>query len=371
MTSSFVRRRLVLLVGAIGSLYWGCANRVILKPAYLSAVPPVSSRPDLTREPYFLWSFDAPGEPAEGGLALLGQVVAFPTKSRSVWFVDKNSGKKLGVYDLSGVPAGVLFDGRENFIVSEKSGNGQVFSCSLIDGEFGWRFDLNEAGEMPIFKKGADDPAGTLIATSRAGGVYALRADDGKLLWSVPLAPFSCPPVWNDSAVWLADFEGGLNAVFEGKIVKTIKLLQTVLALEPAGDKLVIGGGDSSVSAVSTSEGKTVWKTSTDGKVRSLAVNDSIAFFASSVGTIGACQLSNGQKLWERKLEVLVQAPLLAFTDVVIAGSADGRLFGLSAQSGEIFWERKLVGALVGRPVLEEKTLYLATLQGRVLAFSF
>lgn len=348
----------------------GCSNRVILEPFLLSKPLENKITADLTKEPRFLWSFDAPGE-AAGGPVVFGEVVAMPTKNRSVWFLDKQSGKKLGVYDISGVPAGVIFDGRENLIVAEKSGNGQVFSYSLVDGAVNWRFDLNEGGEALTFKRRGDDQAGTVLASDLRGWVYALRADDGKQLWRLGLAPFSCPPVWTDSILWLADFEGDLNAVSDGKVVKTFKLAQTALTFESVGEALVIGGGDSSVTVISTLDGKTKWKIAADGKVRSLGVYDSVVYYASAIGTVGACRLESGQKLWERKLDVLVNQPLIANSLVVIVGSADGRLFALSTDKGEILWERKLAGALVGKPVLAGNTLYLATAGGRIFAFRY
>ncbi len=277
----------------------------------------------------------------------------------------------MGVYDISGVPAGVAFDGRENLIVAEKSGNGKVFSYSLVDGAVNWRFDINGAGETPIFKRGGDDPVGTVMATDSRGWVYALRADDGKQLWKLGLAPFSCPPVWADSILWLADFEGNLNAVTDGKVVKTFKFTQTALALEAVGEDLVIGGGDSSVTVISAVDGKTKWKIATDGKVRALGVYDSVVYYASAIGMVGACRLKSGQKIWERKLDVLVSEPLFVNSSLTLVGSAEGRLFALSTDKGEILWERKLAGALVGKPILEGDTLFLATAGGRIFAFRF
>ncbi len=304
-------------------------------------------------------------------MALFGNLLAVPVKNRSVRFLDKKTGEKLGVYDLSGVLAGVVFDGRENLIFAEKSGNGEVLSYSLVDGGVNWWFALNEAGEMPILKRGETDPAGTVLVANRRGWLYALRADDGKLLWNLRSAPLSCPPVWADTVFWLADFEGKLNAVANGKVVQLRKQPSAILALEAAGDKLFAGGGDSSFSCLSVLDGNPVWKVKADGKVRSMAVGGSLVFFASAIGTVSACSVSRGGKLWERKLEALVASPLLAAGGVVLVGTAEGRFLALLESTGEILWERRIPGGLVGRPALEGNTLFLATTGKRVLAFQF
>lgn len=361
-------RRLPFLTAAVG-FFFACANRVYFDPAYFSSVPAAQSEADFTREPRLLWSYDLPGEPV-GELASFGQILGVGTKTRSVWLVDKVKGKKLGVYDLSGVPAGVIFDGRESFITAEESGNGELISYSLVDGATGWKYPLNEAREMPILKRGGDDPAGTVFAVNRAGKLFALRADDGKLLWSLQLLPVSCVPVWADSAFWLADFEGKLNAVKDGTVQKTVRLPGGALALEAGDGMLFAGCADSTVAAVSTLDGGTLWKLKTRGKVRSLAIAGSTFYFATTSGGVSACRASNGEKLWEKKLEVLVNAPLLALPSIVLVGSAEGRLFALSTQNGEILWERKLPEELVGRPVREGDKIYLAS--GRkLLAFQF
>jgi outer membrane protein assembly factor BamB len=353
-------------LAAVGLLL-ACANRVYFDPAYFAAPP--GGGADYKREPHLLWSFGLPAEPA-GEISSFGGVLAVGTKNGSVWLVDKVKGKKLGVYDLSGVPAGVLFDGRESFIVAEQSGNGELFSYSLVDGAANWRFELNEAVEMPILKKGGGEPGGTLYAVNRAGKVFALRADDGKLLWGLPLAPVSCAPVWAEGALYLADFEGKLHAVKDGKIIQAIRLPRAALALE-AGSGLVFAGiGDSTVAAISTADGGIVWRFSTGGKVRALGRSDSVLYYATTSGAVAACRVSDGQKFWERKLDVLFNAPLRVLPSIVLAGSAEGRLFALSARTGETLWERKLPGGLSARPIEESARLYLAAGK-KILAFQF
>ncbi|HLG94440.1 MAG TPA: PQQ-binding-like beta-propeller repeat protein [candidate division Zixibacteria bacterium] len=291
-----------------------------------------------------------------------------PLKNRSVRFVDRKTGEKLGVYDLSGVPAGVVFDGRENLLIAEKSGNGEVLSYSLVDGGVNWRFALNEAGEVPILK---EEGVGTVLVSNRGGWLYALRAEDGKPLWKLPSAPLSCPPVVADTVFWLADFEGRLNACANGKVVQSQKQPSALLHLETAGDKLFAGGGDSSVACFSVLDGKPLWRVKTDGKVRSLALHDSLVFFSSTIGTVAASRASDGEKFWERKLEALVNSPLLVAGGVVLVATAEGRFLALSEKSGEILWERRIPGAPVGKPILEENILFLATTGKRLLAFQF
>src|SRR6185295_4866653 len=116
-----------------------------------------------------------------------------------------------------------------------------------------------------------------------------LRADNGKPLWNLQSAPLSCPPITADTVFWLADFERKLNAVANGKVIQSHKQPSAILALETAGDKLFAGGGDSSFSCLSSMDGTPIWKVKTLGKVRSLAVGDSLAFFASTIGTVTAC----------------------------------------------------------------------------------
>jgi len=371
MAKTGINRWLGGIVATAAALFLSaCANQVLVEPSFLHSSKSDETQPYLTREPHLVWSAKLPAEPS-APFALFGNVLAVPAKNRSVWFLDKGTGKKLGVYDISGVPAGVVFDGRENLIIAEKSGNGEVLSYSLVDGGINWRFALNEAGEVPILKRGETDPAGTVLVASRGGWVYALRADNGKPSWNQQLAPLSCTPVAVDTLFWLADFEGKLNAVANGEVVQSHKLSSPILALEAAGNKLFAGRGDSTFSCFSGNEGNLLWKVKTDGKVRSLAVGDSLVFFASAIGTVAACRVSRGEKLWERKLEALANSPLLAAGGVVVVGTAEGRFLALSQSTGEILWERRIPGGPVGQPALEGNTLFLATTGKRVLAFRF
>jgi outer membrane protein assembly factor BamB len=88
-------------------------------------------------------------------------------------------------------------------------------------------------------------------------------------------------------------------------------------------------------------------------------------------GTVAACRISNGEKIWERKLEALVNAPLAAGPGAVLVGSAEGRFLALSASNGEILWERGIPGGPAGRPILEGNRVFLASAGRRLLAFRF
>ena len=357
-------------IAVAGFLFLSCANQVVLEPSVLHSPKFEEVQADFSREPQLVWSYNLGGEPSAPAV-LFGDILAVPLKNRSVLFVNKNTGKKAGGYDLSGVPAGVVFDGRENLIIAEKSGNGELLSYSLVDGGVDWRFALNEGGEVPILKRGEFDPAGTVLAVNRGGRIYALRADDGKPLWNQQLAPLSCTPLGTDTVFHLADYEGKLNLVANGKVLQSQKLPSAVLQLEAAEGKLFTGGGDSSISSYSRPDGKLLWKVKTDGKVRSLAVGDSLVFFASTAGAVAACRISDGEKIWDRKLEALVNAPLATGPGVVFVSSAEGRFLAHSEAAGEILWERRIPGGPVGRPILEGNTLFIATTGRRLLAFRF
>jgi outer membrane protein assembly factor BamB len=357
-------------IAAAGFLILSCANQVVLEPSVLRSPKSGEVQADFSREPELVWSCKLPAEPSAPAV-LFGDILAVPLKNRSVLFVNKNTGKNAGGYDLSGVPAGVVFDGRENLIIAEESGDGELLSYSLVDGGVDWRFALNEGGEVPILRRGEFDPAGTVLAVNRGGWIYALRADDGKPIWNQQLAPLSCTPLAGDTVFYLADYEGKLNFVANGKVIHSQKQPSAALYLEAAGGKLFAGGGDSSISCFSSSDGGFLWKFETDGKVRSLAVRDSFVFFASMAGTVAACRISNGEKIWERKLEALVNAPLADGPGVVLVGSAEGRFLALSASNGEILWERGIPGGPAGRPILEGNRVFLASAGRRLLAFRF
>lgn len=193
-------------------------------------------------------------------------------------------------------------------------------------------------------------------------------------------------PVIDGEQMFIADRKGrvvALNAE-TGKENWQVKTETAISAGPGAGSDLVlVGTSDAEVLALSSDDGSLLWRTGVSSEVLSIPqVDIDKVIIQSSDGNITALAVDNGEQLWvhDRSVPVLTlrgtSTPAVE-SGLVVAGFANGKLVGLSAEKGFPVWEvsiaipqgRSEIDRLVdidGDPVIVGGVVYVATYQGRI-----
>lgn len=187
----------------------------------------------------------------------------------------------------------------------------QVWSMSVGDGHDDEFLYLNPLNTGDV-----------LYPASADGEVYAVQAEDGKVLWQVEL----------DDRIF-----AGVGGDRE-QLYLTTRDAELVTLSREDGSELWRAPLPTEVLAAPQSNGRLVVAQTTDGRV--------LAFDA-----------SNGEKLWQYDgvvpvLSIRAAAAPLVGGDVVIASFANGNLVALSADAGQPLWQYE-VGEPQGRTELE------------------
>jgi len=75
-----------------------------------------------------------------------------------------------------------------------------------------------------------------------------------------------------------------------------------------------------------------------------------------------------GTTRWVADLGVdITAAPTVAEASVLI-GTKDGVVFGLEAYRGEVLWEFKTAGSIIGSPIVVGDTMYVVSFDGTLYA---
>jgi eukaryotic-like serine/threonine-protein kinase len=168
------------------------------------------------------------------------------------------------------------------------------------------------------------------------GTLAALRASDGRLLWSRDVG---------------GEMANSSPAVFG----------QTVI---------VAYGGDlaGQLAAYSVNKGARIWSADVDGGVllSPPTVVGSTVYIASQQGTVFAFSAKTGQQRWTTVLttnaDAGIDGPLAVSTDGsrIFAASLDGYLYALRASTGEILWTTKVGGGVYrGGPAYSAGVVYV------------
>ena len=197
-----------------------------------------------------------------------------------------------------------------------------------------WQRPQVEAEEpVPLVGSPGLDEAGGIIAVgSEDGGLYAYNALTGEAMrWS---------PFQTDGEIW------------------STPVLRNGVAY--------FGSQDGNVYAVSLHSGELIWKYETGAAiVASPLIHKNMLVVGSFDRQLYALGLNDGQLRWEFSADNWWWASPVASGRAIFAPSMDGNVYALD-ENGILLWEYDLGAPIVSSPVLLERGLVVATVDGKL-----
>jgi outer membrane protein assembly factor BamB len=220
------------------------------------------------------------------------------------------------------------------------------------------------------------------IGGSRSNGrgrVAALRARDGKVLWSRTLPSRSeSTPLVLGGRLYFGSEDGTVYAMRtgNGRIDWKYRAGDAVKgALAYENGRLYFGDYTGSVNAVRARDGKLVWTRSnvTSEKFYATpAVGFGRVFLSTTDGYVHALR-TNGHLDWSFQAGpggYFYSAPALGkppgLGPTVFIGSHDGNFYALDARSGRVRWKKAARGPILGSATIVGDTVYFSTLAARM-----
>ncbi|MBK7143445.1 MAG: PQQ-binding-like beta-propeller repeat protein [bacterium] len=135
-------------------------------------------------------------------------------------------------------------------------------------------------------------------------------------------------------------------------------------------DRLIISSSDGTVSALELTTGKHLWDFSGSGRfVAPIAYSDGRIFQPSDNGHLFALADSTGELLYEVKLD----GPLVggvAIADLLYVASMTGEVYGIQAETGTVLWQTRLKGPIWNAPAISGDMIILGHSGGEIVALS-
>ena len=247
---------------------------------------------------------------------------------------------------------------------------------------------------------GAPSVSGDLVyVTARDNGINAVRASNGRLVWSAPGAPSgsgmitgSGPAISGDTVIFPSGASELLAATPEGIRTWAASLAGQRRGFAYAGisditaDPVIVGNAvyagtqSGRFAKLDRETGERIW-TATEGAIAPGAVVDGSVFILSDQGRLVRLDDATGDVLWAvdlpyfkrdrvRRLRAITAhyGPVLAGGQLVV-GSDDGRLRFFSPVDGSLTYETALPGGAASLPAVVNGTLYILSGNGQVHAF--
>ena len=263
----------------------------------------------------------------EGQVYALNDLISEGVSTRWVSTVGGENGFR-GTYNAPAVGTYLYVAGIDGvlYAIDPPAGGGAAATA--------WRRPQVEPEEdVPLVGSPALDEAGRIIAVgSEDGGLYAFNALTGDgLRWS----PFQT----------------------EGEIWSTPVLRNGVA---------YFGSQDGSVYAVSLTSGELIWKFDTGAAVvaRPL-IHKNLLIVGSFDRQLYALGLNDGQPRWQFTAGNWWWATPVASGRAIYAPSMDGKVYALD-ENGSLLWEYDLGAPVVSSPVLLDRGIVVATVDGKL-----
>jgi outer membrane protein assembly factor BamB len=190
-----------------------------------------------------------------------------------------------------------------------------------------------------------------IFASDRDGSVFGFSRENGDKLWQTELE---------------ISIVGGVGAGF---------------------GRVAVAGEEGEIIVLSSDDGSELWRAEVNSEVTSPGqFNQDLAVFQLINGKVVAFDMVSGEQRWIYDAQVPrltlrgTSAPIVA-SDVTFAGFASGKLVAIDNVKGAAIWENRValpkgrselerMVDIDGRPLLVDRTLYVTSYQGRLVAIN-
>ena len=303
-----------------------------------------------------IWSADIEPEDEDdgnwgGGVSYdLGRIFAGAGFAQVV-ALDAATGAELWRTPVSGPmrSAPTAFGGKVYAVTKDN----QLFAIDSESGEVDWTHTGIEEAAGLIGSASAAVDGDVVVVPYSSGEIFALRAQNGRQLWSDNLAAIRRV----DAVSALADIRG--RPVVDRGRVYAISHSGRMVAIDQASGRRVweaeVGGVNQPWVA-----GNFIFVVSTEGDVVGMVAENGLVRWVTPLGRFEDPEDREGLISWS--------GPVLASDRLIVTGS-HGVAVALSPYSGEIIGEIEMPGDVLLPPILADETLYFQTDGARLIAY--
>lgn len=239
----------------------------------------------------------------------------------------------------------IVADGQLYFSFLSSSSFGTVEANRASDDGFLWFSQLPPfAGSSPLL---AQDGVVYVNTLADNGTVYALRANDGKILWHFSHKNPSLMDTFLSVADGIAAIRTPDSVVHvlrasDGSEILHYEGLSDDWAPSIEGRTIYFLTAQHSLQARHLTDGSLLWQSPLDYLgLRSLSVQDGVIYLSTTGGVIKALKGEDGSLLWQRPMGELFAGPYIQGTSVLYF-TLDKTVVSLRATDGSLLWQRTI-----------------------------
>lgn len=251
------------------------------------------------------------------------------------------------------------------------SSDGTVTAVSNDEGSVLWSFKSNRTVvATPLVHDNL------IIISGFDGTLQAIAHKDGKLFWQQDIdEPVAVQPEQRDQNIYVGTKAGSfcsLDAATGQRIWNYRADGPIISGATVSANSVFFGTKGGALHALMTETGQLIWQNSTERPITSKNVVylDSV-LFSNENKSLYCLNRDNGELLWRSVVRGRTLANLVVYGDSVLTASREGWLQSFALDTGEVQWQRELGRCLEATPLVTATMLFVPTVEGDVLTYSF
>jgi outer membrane protein assembly factor BamB len=195
-----------------------------------------------------------------------------------------------------------------------------------------------------------------LYAVNNNGLAFSVKRSTGKARWYSEIATRNASaPAYSDGMIYVSNLEPGQVIALttrDGKMVWKRPLPgRTESSPVVVGDMVIAGCECGTLYAFDKKTGKPLWEADLGGQLKAApAVSDGVAYIGDYSGTLSAVRIDDGSIKWQSDSQgtgvsagAFYGTAAVAFGRVY-AGSKDGRVYSFNKETGDLAWSQTIGG---------------------------
>lgn len=247
--------------------------------------------------------------------------------------------------------------------------DGMLFSFNLITGKVLWKIQVK--GPL-LFKSEPVIAEERIYFATGYGNVEAYNLK-GEKLWenSLDEAVFSSVQVYKDTLIVATDaLKVYALRINDGKIIWNQRIDGRVITASPLVDKenLYFGTQAGSFYALTVNKGEVLWKFKAEGAVFSTPVGfKGKVYFGTEKGVFYALDSNTGEQVWSYKTSKGIKgSPVSAFNNIMV--SDENSVYSLNPENGSVKWFATFQSTIKTSPVFAGDVVVMGLANGEVVS---
>ncbi len=275
--------------------------------------------------------------------------------SRELWRYETEDSRNM-VYSSCAISKDTLYTA---------ASTGTIYALNADQGKMMWKQNVGGETVQPVATE-------EMLFIGTESGLYALDLKTGNIKWKQEKGQLvSKPVILNDLVV--GSFSDGNIYAFSGdsgEIKWSYKFFEQVSMSESKQDKIYLVSDDICY-AFNIENKEIVWKYKTDGEITaSPRVSGSTVYFGSWDGNIYALDSTDGSLKWKYETGWGIDTTPAVSDGVVFVGSNDNNLYVLDEKNGDLKWFFTCKAGIHSSPVVYGEYVFFGSDDGRLYALN-